>query len=320
MLKLVLALLALFGYVPKGPSDAFNMFEQGYYKEATQLLAASNYYDVLKALNSKEQTLLTSCVINGAPLREHYSLAHAVDLQEQALSTIIAKTAYDVFFINQRDVHWQTPLMHAALLDDESSATMLYMYGADPRIKDIYGKSAREYAHGPLRERMKSWEWQTLEMLRDPYNVWRLLRAGAHSSLIVQTLTRLNGYALFQLRDSIGNSVLHAAIIYAYKTHSQTLDHELQQKEALAVLDYAYNNCSDAFKDEFIDVQNSQGQTALMWAAKCGYQIMSDWLLERHANTQLTDVVGRTAANYAHPATHKALLDLLEQSTLYYSD
>ncbi|MGE0009309.1 MAG: hypothetical protein AB7F19_02095 [Candidatus Babeliales bacterium] len=278
--ELLISLLVSLGIMnPKiEVHTAFTLFQEGHYKEACELINASKYYDVKKAKDEHEYTLLIAAVHHADTLDATHTPKEKKEGIEQTIDTILKKVDFDKYYVTSRDVHWQTVFTHAVQKGYQDIAAYLYMFGADPRIKDIYGKTARDYVEDKaFRQILLGYEWETYEMLKDPHNLWRNLRNGSFS-MVSNLLKYMQEEQLFSLRDQLGNTIVHGLIMYSC---ALPYDMQLEHKERyiLTLLNDVYEatNNKQAFS-ELIDVPNNLGHTAYMWALKFGYKELLEWL------------------------------------------
>lgn len=310
--NLGLYVLTFFGLVQAEANvhDVFTLLKKGNYQEAIQYIRKAKRHEVMDAHDEQEHTLLIAALLYGDMLDSACTPQQKYLLLEDTIDCILDKTEFSRIYIDRRDTHWQTPLMHAVKKGYEDLAEFLYIHGADPRMKDEYGKTARDYATIPfLRQSLMSWEWEYVEMMREATNVWALLRRGMYNAVHSLIAPQLSDLELISMRDRMGNSLIIAPILFSFAI-SQDVSYPEQEEMILRILNEIYENIRDQeAKVLLLDVQNKQGQNAMMWAAKYGHEEVVHWLHERGADMLLKDKYGRRASDYA---TYKQLKDYLE--------
>lgn len=286
---------------------AFTLFREGHYKEACELIKESKYLDVKQAKDAKERSLLQAAVFYADTLDVIYTSQERYIKVEHAIDTILEKVNYDTIYVNSRDKQWQTVLTTALQKGYQDIAKYVYLHGADPRIKDVYGKMARDYATDKeLRQLVLALEWETYDLLRIRNNIWSHLKAGAYNP-VHDRIMHMPASELITARDQLDNSIIISSILYSHAL-SYKLSHKEKEQKVLKLLDAFANRVDQHALSDLLDVQNKQGHTALMWAAKYGYKNIVEWLHNHGANVFLSDAVGRKAIDYA---TSNRLQELL---------
>lgn len=254
----------------------------------------------MDARDEHENTLLIAAILHADVLNDSHDYEQKVALVEKTVDCILGSIGYDWLSIDRRNVKWQTSLMVAAQKGYYTVAEYLYLHGANPRMKDIYGKTARGYATtDELCAALRGWEWEYLRIRRESKNIWFLLRRGMYRSALALDIPHLSEFESLSMRDKLGNSLIAGVIIFSFAI-DQALSYPAKEELIIKLLDGIYELIPDPVaQNMLLDVQNKRGQTALMWAAKYGLDGVVEYLVHRGANLLLTDNEGRHASDYA---------------------
>lgn len=311
--EFLLSLLVTLGIMnpTNNVQTAFTLFREGHYKEACQLIKESKYGEVKQAKDAKERSLLQAAVYYADTQDVIYTPQERYLKVEHAIDTILEKVDYDTIYVNSRDKQWQTVLMTAVQKGYHDVAKYVYLQGGDPRIKDIYGKMARDYAvDKELRQLLLAFEWETYDFLRLRNNLWSTLKSGAYSSAYDRIMHAAVS-ELINARDLLDNSFIISIIVYSHAL-SYTLSHDEKEQKVLMLLNAFLSRVDQEPLSNVLDVQNQLGQTALMWAAKYGYKNIIAWLHTHGANVLYYDAVGRKARDYTKDTSVQELLEDIE--------
>lgn len=180
--------------------------------------------------------------------------------------------------INLRDKNGKTDLMRASEVGDHGEVQTLLMDGANVNLQDNNGYTALMYA----------------AFNNHLYVVTSLLQAKEFALIgkrqVDSPLADLQvDFPLIYLQDEYGNTALMFA---AFKGYGEIMYYLL--KHAIV---QSYDD--PEFKQYFIDLQNDDGMTALMWAAENNHLGAVRILLENGASSKLRNKDGKTASDLA---------------------
>lgn len=262
-------------------------------------------------INKLAQTPLEAAIISddidtiryalalGSDPNRNYPLFHAFTAERHDIATLLVKHGADI------DQSWCGTILFTAVKDNDLGKVRLALsLGADPNgahpmdvfAADCPSEKYHDSAHGEMACLLLEHGADVSRRSRKGCTIFHYAAIKAHSQLLSIALRRINSSMILDVGQFFNETPLH----YATKASHAVPLHQVLMTTSMLLA---------AGAD--VNVQNSRGKSALMFAAMRGSDELVRLLLDAGANVTIKCRFGQTALSCAAEQGHGTTVELL---------